>query len=140
MLFEFIFDDCILFDLLKVLIGWMQILMFKVVLFDKIFFSCGSYLVCCLFNEIVFVLLGWVEYNDVWCDSLYQKIEQVVMWLLNDFVDDLVIFVELLEDFIVFIGDECCCSEFFEQCICDVEEGCVKVELVWQDVEQVLNQ
>ncbi|MCB2578996.1 DUF1631 domain-containing protein, partial [Listeria monocytogenes] len=73
-------------------------------------------------------------------DSLYQKIEQGVMRLLNDFVDDPAIFAELLADFIAFPGDERRRSELLEQRTRDAEEGRAKAELARQDVEQVLNQ
>ncbi|MCB2441630.1 DUF1631 domain-containing protein, partial [Listeria monocytogenes] len=73
-------------------------------------------------------------------DSLYQKIEQVVMRLLNDFVDDPAIFAELLEDFIAFTGAERRRSELLEQRTRDAEEGRAKAELARQDGAQVLNQ
>ncbi len=100
MLFEFILDDRTLPDSLKALIGRMQIPMLKVALLDKTFFSRGSHPARRLLNEIASASLGWAEHNDARRDSLYQKIEQVVMRLLNDFVDDPAIFAELLEDFI----------------------------------------
>ncbi len=106
MLFEFILDDRTLPDSLKALIGRMQIPMLKVALLDKTFFSRGSHPARRLLNEIASASLGWAEHNDARRDSLYQKIEQVVMRLLNDFVDDPAIFAELLEDFIAFTGDE----------------------------------
>ncbi|MDO2103073.1 DUF1631 family protein, partial [Escherichia coli] len=82
---------------------------------------------------------GWAEHNDARRDSLYQKIEQVVMRLLNDFVDDPAIFDELLEDFIAFTGDERRRSELLEQRTRDAEEGRAKAELARQDGEQALN-
>ncbi|HCF4296146.1 TPA: DUF1631 family protein [Pseudomonas aeruginosa] len=140
MLFEFILDDRTLPDSLKALIGRMQIPMLKVALLDKTFFSRGSHPARRLLNEIASASLGWAEHNDARRDSLYQKIEQVVMRLLNDFVDDPAIFAELLEDFIAFTGDERRRSELLEQRTRDAEEGRAKAELARQDVEQVLNQ
>ncbi|MEW4388117.1 DUF1631 domain-containing protein [Pseudomonas paraeruginosa] len=140
MLFEFILDDRTLPDSLKALIGRMQIPMLKVALLDKTFFSRGSHPARRLLNEIASASLGWAEHNDARRDSLYQKIEQVVMRLLNDFVDDPAIFAELLEDFIAFTGDERRRSELLEQRTRDAEEGRARAELARQDVEQVLNQ
>ncbi len=140
MLFEFILDDRTLPDSLKALIGRMQIPMLKVALLDKTFFSRGSHPARRLLNEIASASLGWAEHNDARRDSLYQKIEHVVMRLLNDFVDDPAIFAELLEDFIAFTGDERRRSELLEQRTRDAEEGRAKAELARQDVEQVLNQ
>ena len=140
MLFEFILDDRTLPDSLKALIGRMQIPMLKVAVLDKTFFSRGSHPARRLLNEIASAALGWAEQNDVQRDSLYQKIEQVVMRLLNDFIDDTAIFAELLEDFTSFSGDERRRSELLEQRTRDAEEGRARTEMARQEVERVLNQ
>lgn len=140
MLFEFILDDRTLPDSLKALIGRMQIPMLKVAVLDKTFFSRGSHPARRLLNEIASAALGWGEQTDVQRDSLYQKIEQVVMRLLNDFVDDPAIFSEMLDEFIAFTGDERRRSDLLEQRTRDAEEGRARAELARQDVEQVLNE
>ncbi|MHB9800985.1 DUF1631 domain-containing protein [Pseudomonas sp. MT3] len=140
MLFEFILDDRTLPDSLKALIGRMQIPMLKVAVLDKTFFSRGSHPARRLLNEIASAALGWGEQTDGQRDYLYQKIEQVVMRLLNDFVDDPAIFSELLDEFIAFTGDERRRSDLLEQRTRDAEEGRARAELARQDVERVLNE
>ena len=140
MLFEFILDDRNLPDSLKALIGRMQIPMLKVAVLDKTFFSRGNHPARRLLNEIASAALGWAEQTDLQRDSLYQKIEQVVMRLLNDFVDDTAIFGVLLEDFIAFTGDERRRSELLEQRTRDAEEGRARADAARREVEQVLNQ
>jgi hypothetical protein len=140
MLFEFILDDRTLPDSLKALIGRMQIPMLKVAVLDKTFFSRGSHPARRLLNEIASAALGWGEQDDAQRDSLFQKIEQVVQRLLNDFVDDPVIFSELLADFMAFTGDERRRSELLEQRTRDAEEGSAKAELARRQVEQALNE
>ena len=140
MLFEFILDDRTLPDSLKALIGRMQIPMLKVAVLDKTFFSRGSHPARRLLNEIASAALGWAEHSDGQRDHLYQKIEQVVMRLLNDFVDDPAIFSELLDEFIAFTGDERRRSDLLEQRTRDAEEGRARAELARQDVESVLNE
>src|SRR5690606_11213298 len=66
--------------------------------------------------------------------------EQVVMRLLNDFVDDTAIFGVLLEDFIAFTGDERRRSELLEQRTRDAEEGRARADAARREVAQVLNQ
>src|SRR5690606_37109065 len=129
MLFEFILDDRTLPDSLKALIGRLQIPMLKVAVLDKTFFSRGSHPARRLLNEIASAALGWVDQDDAQRDSLYQKIEQVVQRLLNDFVDDPAIFSELLAEFMAFTGDERRRSELLEQRTRDAEEGSAKAEL-----------
>lgn len=140
MLFEFILDDRNLPDSLKALIGRMQIPMLKIAVLDKTFFSRGNHPARRLLNEIASAALGWAEQTDLQRDSLYQKIEQVVMRLLNDFVDDTAIFGVLLEDFIAFTGDERRRSELLEQRTRDAEEGRARADAARREVEQVLNQ
>ncbi|MBU2158420.1 MAG: DUF1631 domain-containing protein [Gammaproteobacteria bacterium] len=140
MLFEFILDDRTLPDSLKALIGRLQIPMLKVAVIDKTFFSRGSHPARRLLNEIASAALGWGEQDDAQRDSLYQKIEQVVQRLLNDFVDDPVIFSELLAEFLAFTGDERRRSELLEQRTRDAEEGSAKAALARREVEQALNE
>lgn len=140
MLFEFILDDRTLPDSLKALIGRLQIPLLKVAVLDKTFFSRGSHPARRLLNEIATAAMGWGDQDEAQRDSLYQKIEQVVARLLNDFVDDPGIFSELLADFLAFTGDERRRSELLEQRTRDAEEGRAKAEMARQEVEQVLNE
>ncbi len=140
MLFEFILDDRTLPDSLKALIGRLQIPLLKVAVIDKTFFSRGSHPARRLLNEIASAAMGWGDQDEAQRDSLYQKIEQIVARLLNDFVDDPAIFSELLADFLAFIGDERRRSELLEQRTRDAEEGRAKAEIARQEVEQALNQ
>ncbi|WP_285962462.1 DUF1631 domain-containing protein [Pseudomonas tohonis] len=139
MLFEFILDDRSLPDSLKALIGRLQIPMLKVAVLDKTFFSRGSHPARRLLNEIASAAMGWSEQDDVQRDALYQRIEQVVLRLLNDFVDDPTIFSDLLSDFLAYTGDERRRSDLLEQRTRDAEEGRAKAELARQQVEQALN-
>ncbi|SHM66675.1 DUF1631 domain-containing protein [Phytopseudomonas punonensis] len=140
MLFEFILDDRSLPDSLKALIARLQIPMLKVAVLDKTFFSRGSHPARRLLNEIATAALGWGEHDSSQRDSLYQKIEQVVQRLLNDFTDDPAIFSELLADFLAFTGDERRRSELLEQRTRDAEEGSARAEMARREVEQALNE
>ncbi|EXF45114.1 thymidine phosphorylase [Pseudomonas sp. BAY1663] len=140
MLFEFILDDRTLPDSLKALIGRLQIPLLKVAVLDKTFFSRGSHPARRLLNEIAAAAMGWGDQDEAQRDSLYQKIEQIVARLLNDFVDDPTLFSELLADFLAFVGDERRRSELLEQRTRDAEEGRAKAEIARQEVEQALNQ
>ncbi|MBT9530812.1 MAG: DUF1631 domain-containing protein [Pseudomonas sp.] len=140
MLFEFILDDRTLPDSLKALIARLQIPMLKVAVLDKTFFSRGSHPARRLLNEIASAALGWVDQDDAQRDTLYQRIDQVVQRLLNDFVDDPAIFAELLAEFVAFTGDERRRSDLLEQRTRDAEEGRAKSEMARQQVELALNQ
>ncbi|KPC34279.1 Uncharacterized protein ABJ99_4982 [Pseudomonas syringae pv. cilantro] len=140
MLFEFILDDRNLPPSLRALIGRLQIPMLKVAVLDKSFFSRGSHPARRLLNEIATAALGWGGRDDYQRDSLYQRVEQIVQRLLNDFDDDPSIFSELLADFLAFTSDERRRSELLEQRTRDAEEGRARAELARQLVQQQLNQ
>ncbi|RMO92243.1 hypothetical protein ALQ33_03158 [Pseudomonas syringae pv. philadelphi] len=140
MLFEFILDDRNLPPSLRALIGRLQIPMLKVAVLDKSFFSRGSHPARRLLNEIATAALGWGGRDDYQRDSLYQRVEQIVQRLLNDFDDDPSIFSELLADFLAFTSDERRRSELLEQRTRDAEEGRARAELARQLVQQELNQ
>ncbi|AHG42679.1 thymidine phosphorylase [Pseudomonas syringae CC1557] len=140
MLFEFILDDRNLPPSLRALIGRLQIPMLKVAVLDKSFFSRGSHPARRLLNEIATAALGWGGRDDYQRDSLYQRVEQIVQRLLNDFDDDPSIFPELLADFLAFTSDERRRSELLEQRTRDAEEGRARAELARQQVQQELNQ
>ncbi|MEA1765169.1 DUF1631 domain-containing protein [Pseudomonas syringae pv. tomato] len=140
MLFEFILDDRNLTPSLRALIGRLQIPMLKVAVLDKSFFSRGSHPARRLLNEIATAALGWGGRDDFQRDSLYQRVEQIVQRLLNDFVDDPAIFSELLADFLAFTSDERRRSELLEQRTRDAEEGRARAELARHQVQQELNQ
>ncbi|KAA8706950.1 DUF1631 domain-containing protein [Pseudomonas cannabina] len=140
MLFGFILDDRNLPPSLRALIGRLQIPMLKVAVLDKSFFSRGSHPARRLLNEIATAALGWGGRDDYQRDSLYQRVEQIVQRLLNDFDDDPSIFSELLADFLAFTSDERRRSELLEQRTRDAEEGRARAELARQLVQQELNQ
>jgi hypothetical protein len=140
MLFDSILADRNLPDSLKALIGRLQIPMLKVAVLDKSFFSRSSHPARRLLNEIAAAAMGWGESDDHARDSLYQRIDQVVQRLLNDFVDDPGIFSELLAEFLAFTGDERRRTELLEQRTRDAEEGRAKTELARQRVAQAVNQ
>ena len=139
MLFEFIVDDRNLPDSLKALISRLQIPMLKVAVLDKTFFGRGSHPARRLLNEIASASMGWADQDNDQRDSLYLKIEQVVVRLQTDFVDDPAIFSELLADFVAFTGVERRRSDRLEQRTRDAEEGRAKAEVARQEVEQALN-
>jgi len=139
MLFEYILDDRTLPDSLKALIGRLQIPMLKVAVLDKSFFSRGNHPARRLLNELASAAMGWGNRDDYQRDNLYLRIEQVVQRVLNDFVDDPLIFTELLTDFMAFNADERRRSELLEQRTRDAEEGRAKAEQARQRVQQELN-
>ena len=97
MLFDYVFDDDNIPAELKALIGRLQIPVLKVAMLDKQFFSKKSHPARRFLDEIAGVSVGWThigEYNA----ALYEKINELVSSVLNDFSDDADIFEHLLAD------------------------------------------
>ncbi|MDL2188132.1 DUF1631 domain-containing protein [Pseudomonas sp. ChxA] len=139
LLFEFILTDHSVPDVFKALIARLQIPLLKVAVLDKSFFSRASHPARRLLNEIASAAMTWSPRDDYPRDSLYLRTEQVVQRLLNEFVEDLAIFPQVLAQFSAFTADERQRSELLEQHTCEAEEGRVRTDAARQRVAEVLN-
>jgi Protein of unknown function (DUF1631) len=139
MLFEYILDDHSLPVPMKALLGRLQIPMLKVALLDKSFFSRGAHPARKLLNELASAALRWNEPVDVSHDTLFNKINDIVTNVLNEFESDVEIFKPLLEDFSQFVGKEKRRSDLIEQRTRDAEEGLGKTQRARADVGNLIN-
>lgn len=139
MLFEFILDDRTLPDSLKALIGRLQIPMLKVAVQDQSFFDSASHPARRLLNELGSAALGWSGKDSRQQDKLFQKMEDIVHRLLNEFTDDPIIFADILQEFTTFYGTERRRSELVEQRVRDAEEGRARTQQARQRIKQELN-
>lgn len=140
MLFEYILDDHTLSIQMKALLGRLQIPMLKVALLDKSFFSKGAHPARKLLNELASAALRWNEPADVTRDPLFNKINDVINEILNEFEDNVSIFEKLLDDFAVFAEKEKRRSELIEQRTRDAEEGLGKAQRARAEVANLINQ
>jgi len=139
MLFEYILDDHSLPVQMKALLGRLQIPMLKVALLDKSFFSRGAHPARKLLNELASAALRWNEPADVSRDALFNKINDIVTNVLNEFESDVEIFKPLLEDFSQFVDKEKRRSDLIEQRTRDAEEGLGKTQRARADVGHLIN-
>lgn len=103
MLFDYIFDDRTIPDKLKALIGRLQIPVLKVAMLDKQFFSKKSHPARRLLDEIAAASIGWSETGE-YNARLYDKLDNIVHAILEDFSDDVGIFSTLLNDLLTFLS------------------------------------
>ncbi|MGE0371297.1 MAG: DUF1631 domain-containing protein [Gammaproteobacteria bacterium] len=106
MIFDYIFDDKTLPDFIKALIGRLQIPVLKVAIVDREFFSNKAHPVRQMLNDLAYAGVGWHEESDAVKDRLYDKMEEVVRRILNDFDDDVGLFATVLGEFRVFLEEE----------------------------------
>ncbi|MEW8294945.1 MAG: DUF1631 domain-containing protein [Candidatus Thiodiazotropha sp.] len=139
MIFEFILDDYSLPDAMKALISRLQIPMLKVAIIDKTFFSQKVHPARRLLNSLAQAAVGWNDTGDRANDSLYNKIEQIVKRVLNEFHDDPGLFAELEEDFSTWWQKEQRGAQIAEQRTTQITKGKEQLKSAKQTVSEELN-
>ncbi|MGH8494369.1 MAG: DUF1631 domain-containing protein [Moraxellaceae bacterium] len=138
MLFDFILDDDDLPTAMKALIGRLQIPLLKVAILDKSFFNAETHSARRLLNTLAKAGIGWSN-SGQGDDVLYAKIEEVVFRILNEFIDDLSLFDELLEEFTTFHEQQQKREDAVDKRTRETEEGRARAELARAMVQQTLN-
>ena len=101
MVFDYILDDQRIPDAMKALIGRLQIPVLKVAMLDRTFFSQKTHAARRLLDALAGASIGWNE-EEGHDGGLYRKIDQVVQTILNQFDDQIDVFVTVLDDFLAF--------------------------------------
>ncbi len=140
MLFDYILNDRNLAIPMKALIGRLQIPMLKVAVLDKTFFNRTSHPARQLLNELSSAGIGWSSAAELKRDALYNKIESVILRVLNNFSDDPEIFGTLVAELRNFVQQDHHRVQIVEQRVKEVEAGRAKTVSAKQTVERLLNQ
>jgi len=138
MLFDFILDDDDLPTAMKALLGRLQIPLLKVAILDKTFFNSDNHTARQLLNLLAKAGIGWNQ-KDPGGDALYAKIEEVVFRILNEFMDDLSLFEDLLKDFTAFYDQQQKRSDAIDKRTREAEEGRARADMARAMVQQLLN-
>lgn len=138
MLFDFILDDDDLPTAMKALIGRLQIPLLKVAILDKSFFNAETHPARRLLNALAKAGIGWSSRGQG-DDVLYSKIEEVIFRILNEFIDDLSLFEELLDEFTAFHEQQQKREDAVDKRTQETEEGRARAELARAMVQQTLN-
>jgi len=139
MLFEFILDDYNLAAPIQVLISRLQIPILKVVIKDNSFFSSNRHPARQLLNALAKSGIGWTEPLNGNNDALYDKINDTVHSVLNDYDGDISLFEKLCLDFNQFIKREERKSKIVEQRTKESEVGQIKSRQAQKIVEETLS-
>jgi hypothetical protein len=140
MLFDYILNDRNLAIPMKALIGRLQIPMLKVAILDKTFFNRTSHPARQLLNELSSAGIGWSSAAELKRDALYNKIESVVLRVLNNFSEDPEIFGTLVAELRNFVQQDHHRVQIVEQRVKEVEAGRAKTIAAKQTVERLVNQ
>ena len=140
MLFDYILNDRNLAIPMKALIARLQIPVVKLAIIDKSFFDRSSHPARQLLNELSSAGIGWSSAAELKRDAVYDKIESIVVRVLNGFTENPEIFAELLEELRAFRTQDAARNARMEQRVRETESGKARTLAAKQDVQQVINQ
>lgn len=138
MLFDFILDDEGLPSEIKALIGRLQIPLLKVAITDKAFFSNDNHEARRLLNVLAKAGCQWDPQQGMQ-DELYQRINEAVHRIIDDYEDDASLFQTLLQEFEQYFANQTSRSVRVEERVREAEEGKVRAEQARQAVVAVLD-
>ncbi len=139
MLFDYILNDRNLAIPMKALISRLQIPFVKLAILDKSFFEKTSHPARQLLNELSSAGIGWSSAAELKRDARYNKIEAIVLRVLNGFTDDVEIFEPLVEDLRAFLKQEEKRHVQVEERVQQAETGKAKTQAAKQQVQQLIN-
>lgn len=140
MLFDYILNDRNLAIPMKALIGRLQIPIIKLAIIDKTFFEKTAHPARALLNELSSAGIGWSSANELKRDALYNKIESVVLRVLNEFNDNPDVFAELLAELRQYVSKDNRRSVLVEQRVKESEVGKAKTTEAKLKVQNLVNQ
>ncbi len=140
MLFDYILNDRNLAIPMKALIARLQIPIVKLAIMDKSFFEKGGHPARQLLNELSSAGIGWSSAAELKRDATYNKIESVVLQVLNGFTSSPDIFQELLEDLRAFQNREHQRNKRVEDRTKQAEAGKAKTMAAKLSAQKLINQ
>jgi len=140
MLFDYILNDRNLAIPMKALIGRLQIPVVKVALIDNSFFAKSSHPARLLLNELSSAGIGWSTSSELKRDETYNKIESIVLRVMNGFSEDLNLFSNLIAELRHFVNKEKKKRNQVEQRVKETEQGKARTTEAKQTVQNLINQ
>ncbi|XOV88369.1 MAG: DUF1631 domain-containing protein [Pseudomonadota bacterium] len=142
MLYEAIWQDESVPIPIKELIGRTQITIIKVALSDTTFFNRENHPARTILNDFAEAGIGWTEVEELEADPLYQKIQDLVRRIQNDYTGDESFFEGIIKEFRRFRAQEVAKTRVLEQRILKAQERQERLgdihELVTQKIDERL--
>lgn len=140
MLFDYILNDRNLAIPMKALIGRLQIPVLKIAILDKTFFDKTSHPARLLLNELSSAGIGWSNSAELKRDAAYDKIESIVLRVLNGFGDDMALISELVSELRDFVQTDQHRNNKVEARVKEAETGRAKTKQAKVTVQRLINQ
>ncbi|MEH6503141.1 MAG: DUF1631 family protein [Cycloclasticus sp.] len=129
MFFDVILQDRHLPDVVRAMIGQLQIPILKVAMMDKEFFAKKSHPARRFLNALSNAGLGVSAKNKQIQSTIFEKMEELVERVLMEFEDDVDIFAELVEEFEIFLDQQQQQINLIEERSRKVTQGAEQLEL-----------
>lgn len=140
MLFDYILNDRNLAIPMKALIGRLQLPIVRLAIMDRSFFEKNNHPARQLLNELSSAGIGWSSAKELKRDAVYNKVEAIVLRVMNGFSEDPGIFQELLTDLRSFVSQDSKKRHQVEQRVRDNEKGRARTINAKQSVQKFINQ
>lgn len=140
LLFDYILDDKNLAIPMKALISRLQIPVVKLAVIDKDFFANTEHPARILLNELSSAGIGWSSAQELRRDTLYNKIESIVLTILNTTTESTELYVEQLEELREFLQKDTKRHALVEQRVLENETGKAKARAAKELVQKLINQ
>tara|TARA_B110000858_G_C17810153_1_gene480717 strand:- start:12090 stop:14291 length:2202 start_codon:yes stop_codon:yes gene_type:complete len=131
-LYEEIWNDRTVPIPIKELVGRTEITILKIALNDVGFFDSVDHPARIFLNELATAGISWTGSEKLDQDPVYRKMQDLVTSLVRDFVDDIAVVEDLLQDFLSFKDDYSCSDEEKEQQSLDEDERKNRLEEIEQ--------
>ncbi len=139
MLFDYILNDRNLAIPMKALIGRLQLPIVRLAIMDRSFFDRSDHPARQLLNELSSAGIGWSSARELKRDALYNKVESVVLRVINGFRDDPGIFQGLLDELRRFVKRDESKRAQIEQRVKDNEKGRARTIHAKEIAQQLIN-
>lgn len=139
MLFDYILNDKNLAIPMKALISRLQIPVIKLAIVDKDFFANTQHPARILLNELSSAGIGWSSAQELRRDSLYNKIESIVLTILNTTAENTELYEQQLENLREFLQKDTKRHALVEQRVLENETGKAKARAAKELVQKLIN-
>lgn len=129
-LYEEIWNDKTVPIPIKELVGRTQITILKIALNDASFFDSADHPARVFLNELATAGISWTGSERVDQDPIYTKMQDLVTSLVRDFIGDIVVVENLLQDFLSFKDEAARSHQDKEQQLLDEDERKNRLEEV----------
>lgn len=113
--------------------------MIKVAIVDKSFFGDAKHPARCLLNNMAKAALGWTDDGDRSEQGLYGRMERIVGRIVDEFTNDISLFLALDEELAEFLRRESRGAELAEERATQVSRGKEQLRIAKDRVQEEIN-